>query len=106
MSRQRGYQRERAVRDALAKQDWICFRAPASLGCADVVALREGSRPRFVEVKSTAAGPYHSFGPAARRRLSVTARLAGAEALLAWWPPRGKLRWISEDEWPLSGSST
>lgn len=67
----RGSQRERAVRDHLAKQDWLAFRAPASLGCADVIALRDGSRPRLVEVKSTAGGPYEHFGPAARERLAV-----------------------------------
>lgn len=96
----RGTQRERAVRDQLAKDDWLAFRAPASLGCADVVALRDGSRPRLIEVKSTAQGPYEHFGPAARVRLSLAAKLAGADALLAWWPPRGALRWIPESEWP------
>ena len=91
----RGTQRERAVRDHLAKQDWIAFRAPASLGAADVIALRAGSRTQLIEVKSTAKGPYEHFGPAARTRLSLTAKLAGADALLAWWPPRGKLRFIA-----------
>jgi Holliday junction resolvase len=99
----RGTQRERAVRDRLAKEDWVAFRAPASLGAADVVALRDGYRPRFVEVKSTAQGPYERFGPASRERLSATARLAGADAYLAWWPPRGQLRWIPEAEWPRAG---
>src|SRR4051812_24584235 len=96
----RGTQRERAVRDKLANDDWLAFRAPASLGCADVIALRDGSRPRLVEVKSTAAGPYHGFGPADRARLSLAARIAGADAFLAWWPPRGRLIWIAEHEWP------
>lgn len=97
---QRGHQRERAVRDKLLKEDWLAFRAPASLGVADVVALRDGSRPRLIEVKSTAKGPYEHFGPADRERLSFAARLAGADALLAWWPSRGVLRWIPENEWP------
>lgn len=98
--RERGIQRERAVRDHLRNEDWLAFRAPASLGCADVVALRDGSRPRLVEVKSTAQGPYEHFGPADRERLRLAARLAGADAFLAWWPSRGKLRWIPESEWP------
>src|SRR5215207_1221859 len=97
----RGIQRERAVRDWLRDRDWIALRAPASLGCADVVALRAGSRPRLVEVKSTAGGPYERFGPTERERLSLAARLAGADAFLAWWPPRGSLCWITEAEWPL-----
>jgi Holliday junction resolvase len=95
-----GTQRERAVRDWLRERDWLAFRAPASLGVADVVALRDGSRPRLIEVKSTAQGPYEHFGPAARDRLRFAARLAGADALLAWWPPRGQLRFIAESEWP------
>jgi Holliday junction resolvase len=96
----RGAQRERAVRDWLRDRDWLAFRAPASLGVADVVALRDGSRPRLVEVKSTAGGPYERFQPANRERLRAAAMLAGADAFLAWWPPRGELRWIAESEWP------
>jgi Holliday junction resolvase len=96
----RGIQRERQVLDLLAKQDWIAFRAPASLGCADVVALRDGSRPRMIEVKSTTGGPYERFGPASRDRLAIAARLAGADAFLVWWPSRGQPHWIPEAQWP------
>lgn len=97
---QRGIQRERVVRDWHSERDWVAFRAPASLGCADVIALREGSRPRLIEVKSTAGGPYERFGPESRARLSFAAQMAGADALLAWWPSRGTLRFIPEAEWP------
>ena len=96
----RGTQRERAVRDWYAKRDWVAFRAPASLGCADVVALKDGERPHLCEVKSTGGGPYERFGPAARLRLSAVARMAGGVAVLAWWPSRGVLRFIPESEWP------
>lgn len=96
----RGHQRERAVRDWFRERDWIAFRAPASLGVADVVALKSGHRPRMVEVKSTAAGPYSHFLPADRERLRKAAEMAGADASLAWWPPRGKLRFIPAEEWP------
>ena len=98
MSR-RGHDRERRVVDRLRDEDWFAFRAPGSLGVADVVALRDGSRPRMIEVKSTIS-PYSHFLPADRQRLSQAAKLAGAEALLAWWPARGKLRFIAESEWP------
>lgn len=98
MSR-RGHDRERRVVDVLRDEDWFAFRAPGSLGVADVVALREGSRPRLIEVKSTLS-PYSHFLPADRKRLSEAAKLCGADALLAWWPARGKLRWIAEEEWP------
>lgn len=104
----RGIQRERAVRAWYADRDYVAFRAPASLGCADVIAIKAAfadpscrvSNVELVEVKSTAAGPYHGFGPAARARLSDAAQMAGARAVLAWWPPRGKLQFIYEASWP------
>ena len=96
----RGHQRERAVRLVLENEDWWVCRAAGSLGDADLVALRDGTRPRLIEVKSTAGGPYERFGPAERARLTFAAALAGADAWLAWWPPRGQLRWISAAEWP------
>lgn len=97
----RGHDRERAVRDYLTSQDWLAFRAPASLGVADVVALKDGHPPMLVEVKSTLA-PYAHFLPADRAKLSLAARMAGGQAWLAWWPSRGQLRWIAESEWPLA----
>ena len=100
VSARRGIDRERKVRDLLANDDWLAFRAPASLGCADVIALRAGSRPRLIEVKSTHRGPYHSFGPEDRRKLKLAAELAGATAELCWWPPRAKPRFIDSSEWP------
>jgi Holliday junction resolvase len=98
----RGIQRERAVRDYLRDRDWLAFRAPASLGVADVVALKAGERPRLIEVKSTAQGPYEHFGPADRAKLSLAGRMAGADVFLCWWPPRGKLQWIPESAWPVA----
>lgn len=98
----RGIQRERQVRTLLQNDDWLAFRAPASLGCADVIALRAGSRPRLIEVKSTAQGPYEHFGPADRERLRLAGELAGADVFLVWWPSRGKPRWIGADEWPTT----
>ena len=95
-----GTQRERAVRDYYRDRDWLAFRAPASLGVADVIALKAGHRPQLVEVKSTAQGPYESFGPSARARLSFAAEMAGADAVVAWWPKGGKMRLINEWEWP------
>lgn len=96
----RGHDRERQVKALLESQDWLVLRAAGSLGCVDLVALRDGSRPRLLEVKSTAQGPYERFGPRARAELAFAAELAGAEALLAWWPPRGVLRMIPATEWP------
>lgn len=108
----RGSDRERKVRQWYQDRGWLAFRAPASLGVADVVAMRAGTDPftlqpqsrwahvALCEVKSTVAGPYHSFGPEARQRLSAAARQAGAVAVLAWWPPRGELKFLYESDWP------
>lgn len=110
----RGSQRERAVVKLLREDGWVAFRAPASLGVADVVALRAWGAPaaawipgrtesRLIEVKSTSTrGPWNDFGPASRRALSDAARQAGATAWLAHWPMRGQLTWIPEAEWPAS----
>jgi Holliday junction resolvase len=96
----RGHDRERAVVALYREIGWLAFRAPGSLGVADVIALKDGSRPRMIEVKSTAAGPYEHFGPADREALREAAEIAGADALLAWWPSRAKLRIIPASEWP------
>jgi len=104
MSSRRGPQRERAVRDWLLERDWVVVRAAGSLGEVDLVALKAGQRPRLIEVKSTAQGPYERFGPSDRADLNLRALWADADAFLAWWPPRGTLRWIHSSEWPHTGS--
>ncbi len=98
----RGHDRERAL-VRLLRQDpdgpWVALRAPASLGVADVVAVRAGEI-RLVEVKSTRAGPFAGFGPADRRALLDAAEVAGGQAYLVWWPPRHPPRWMPPEEWP------
>lgn len=95
----RGHDRERAVKAVLEGQDWWVARAAGSLGDADLVALKDGYRPRLIEVKSTLA-PYSHFGPRDRAALRLAGRIANADIVLAWWPKRGKLRWIEAEEWP------
>jgi len=97
---ERGVNRERDVRRKLEEEGWVTFRSAGSKGVCDVIALRAGDRPRLIEVKSTAQGPYERFGPLDRASLSDAAFKAGADALLAYWPPRGTLTWIPEEEWP------
>lgn len=101
---QRGHDRERRLVAIKREEGWVAFRAPASLGVADVVALKDGHKPQLVESKSTLS-PYAHFLPADRERLSEAARAAGAEALLAWWPKNGKLKLIPEADWPPTRSS-
>lgn len=95
----RGHQRERDLVNWLKGRDWWAMRSPASLGEVDVVAAKPG-RLVFYEVKSTAAGPFHSFGPKDREELRFVAELAGAEPVLCWHPPRGERHFIPESEWP------
>ena len=96
----RGIARERKVRDYLLERDYFVCRAAGSIGDADLVALKAGHRPMLIEVKSTAQGPYEKFGPKDRADLSFAAQIAGADAYLYWWPPRGVLHIIAESEWP------
>lgn len=108
MSRNRGHDRERAVKKILVGEGWVVLRAPGSLGTFDLVALRSvkyapfgvASECRLIEVKSTAGGPYERFGPQDRAELLAAAKKAGAKAELAYWPPHGQLRWIASSEWP------
>lgn len=96
----RGIQRERDLVNLLRSEDWFAMRSPASLGCADVIALKDGRRPRLIEVKSTSRSAFAGFSPADRADLSFAAKLAGAEAWLCWWPKRSKPIWIPESAWP------
>lgn len=95
-----GHNRERQLVAYLKDRDWLAFRAPGSLGVADVVAFKDGKRPRLIECKATAAGPYSGFLPADRKRLSEAAAMGGCEAELCWWPKRAKPTFIKESEWP------
>lgn len=69
------------------------------LGAADVIAVKPGE-VLLVQVKSTKGGPYAHFGPADRRVLLDAAERVGARAVLAHWPPRGKLHYIPSSLWP------
>ena len=96
----RGIQRERQVRKLLENDGWWVCRAAGSLGDADLVSLKNGETPQLIEVKATARGPYHGFGPAQRQELIDAARKANAFALLCWWPPRKQPAWIYSWDWP------
>jgi Holliday junction resolvase len=100
MSSRRGHNRERQVRDHLQSEDWWVCRAAGSLGDADLVALKVGRMPLLIEVKSTAGGPYERFGPKDRADLLFAAKVAGAKAVLVWWPPRGGMEWLWPASWP------
>ncbi len=116
----RGIVRERDLRRLLEAEGWWVGRCAGSLGDADLVALRGrnaliaaaqnepykrgrlADKVRLIEVKTTAAGPFHSFGPKQRAELLEAARIAGAEAWLVHWPPRQKEpKWYrGPNDWP------
>lgn len=54
----------------------------------------------LIEVKSTVNGPYENFRPADRQALRDLAMEYGAQAYLAWWPPRHGLQLIHSSDWP------
>lgn len=78
----------------------MVLRAPASIGAADLVALRSGDKPRFIQVKATLGHPWDHFGPRERHELCTVAAQAGGVAELLHWPPRGQPKWYAEAAFP------
>jgi Holliday junction resolvase len=103
VSSARGRQRERDVRRYLESPgggEWFVVKAGGSLGHADLVALKQGNPGMMIEVKSTAAGPFHSFGPKDREELLAAAEKAGLEPYLVFWPPRKEMKFMAPTTWP------
>lgn len=94
----RGRQRELAVAARLQRDGFVTYRL--AWGHADVLALKAGLLPMLVQVKSTSGGPYERFPPSERLALQHEAVMAGATAVLAWWPPRRPLQMIPATDWP------
>lgn len=96
-----GHDRERQVKKVLEEEGWHVIRAAGSLGTYDLVAMKDGHRPRLIEVKGNRdGGPFANFRPPERYALSRAAYAAGGDAELAYWPKGGKLKWYEEDDWP------
>lgn len=95
-----GHQRERDLKKQLEASGWFVIRSPASKGVADLVALKLGHQPRFIEVKGTSRSAFAGFPPADREEMLEAAVRAGASAWLVWWPKRKKASWIASSEWP------
>lgn len=97
----RGAAREREYAERLQAKGWEVVRSAGSRSPMDLVALKEGHAPRFIQVKSDRAGAYAHFGPKDRAELRASATRAGAVAELIWWPAdRGGPRIIPADAWP------
>jgi Holliday junction resolvase len=102
----RGIQRERDLVQILRRNDYFAIRAPGSLGCADVIAMKRGEPSLLVELKSTSRSAFAGFPPADRAELLEVAARSGAEAWLVYWPKRSEPIWISPDEWPPTDMGT
>lgn len=100
-----GHDRERQVKAKLEAKGYFVVRAAASLGYADLVALKDGEPPQMIEVKATAQGPWEGFRRPERRALKNAAKKAGAVPVLAWWPKRGTLVYIYADAWPADNTT-
>lgn len=96
----RGDQREVKVAQIMQRDGWLVASRRHIPGAGDLLAVHRTRGIRLIEVKSTAQGPYERFGPADRKAMRLAAYEVGALAWLAWWPPRGPLLWLREDEWP------
>ena len=80
---------------------WSVSRTAGSHGVADIIALKAGAVPLYVQVKTDRAGPFAHFGPAERSKLLGECTRAGAVAMLVWWPPDRKgPRFLGEATWP------
>jgi hypothetical protein len=94
----RGDQRDIKVRKLLEGLGFLVGSRRKIPGAGDLVALRQRSlfaehEVLLVEVKSTAQGPWERFGRTERLALAELASEHGATGCVAWWPPRGALRW-------------
>lgn len=99
MSKAFGTDRERKLVERLRNDGWICTRTPASLGTMDIIALKAGEIPRFIQLKGTMK-PFSGFTPFERFDLLKEAAQAGARAELCWWPKHGRPEFIGPEDWP------
>lgn len=94
-----GNRREAQVRTELEKYGWTVRKARASLGAADLVALR-GSRKLLIQVKAVKGNAYKTFGPKDRAELIKESEFCGGTPVLVHWPPYGNCRWLWVRHWP------
>lgn len=99
--KQFGTSREVELVNRLRKDGWISSRTPASLGTMDVIALKAGEVPRFIQVKGTEK-PFTGFSHPERYDLLSEAQKAGARAELCWWPKYGLPEFIPPERWPAT----
>ncbi len=100
-----GSARERAYAGRLEADGWTVTRSPASLGAADLIALKAGQQPLVIQVKANHGSPWMNFRPTERTELARIARIAGAVAQLVHWAPFAQPRVYLAHEWPPWGGT-
>lgn len=96
----KGAARERQVAELLRTRGYVVVRCAGSKGPADLVAMRRGELPLFVQVKATTGSPFGVFPPAERQALREIAHRGGGTALYVHWPAYRKPLWARADTWP------
>ncbi len=86
--------------ELLDADGWTVASRRHLAGPGDVLATKDGERPRLIEVKCTRT-PYEHFRREDRLELRDFAAERGLVAELAWWAPRARAhRLIDEAQWP------
>jgi hypothetical protein len=101
----KGARFERMTAELYSFDGWVVVRSAASLGPADLLAMRAGDKPRLVQVKSGGLkrGPWADFRRGERAILRAMAAKAGADAVYYFWPNGiGQPRVFWPHEWPVS----
>ena len=97
----RGSPTERAVAAVLRDLDYLVGSLRHTGGAGDLLAHHRQKRGLLVEVKATTDLPWRSsFGPDKRAEMIEAGVYFGVEPILAWWPPRLGLVWLSVEDWP------
>jgi Holliday junction resolvase len=88
------------VAKELEDRGWLVGSRRHIGGAGDLIAIHPAQGVRLLECKTTASGPYHSFGPGERHEMRKLATELGVSVWLVWKPPGGKIRWLPASSWP------
>ena len=98
---QKSAQRERDEVNAEREKGHVSYRTPQSRGAVDVIVFRAPGDIDFRQIKTGGTSAWQDFGPASRKRLLNEASIAGANALLHWYPAGpSSLLVYPESKWP------
>jgi hypothetical protein len=88
------------VAKQLEAEGWTVGSRRHLPGPGDLLACREGERPRLIECKRGARSPFENFRQVDRNEMRDYAAVRGLVAELAWRKDRGRLEFIDEASWP------